>query len=59
MHCIGELMLASARCPGFSTSLSTVCRAWATAAIIRSDPMTMMRSTSGSRISAFPSFPRP
>ena len=44
MHCIGELIEAIARWPGLRYGASTVCRAAPTAAIIRSEPMAMMRS---------------
>jgi NADPH-dependent glutamate synthase beta subunit-like oxidoreductase len=46
MHCIGELMLPRARCFFLRYGASASCRARATAAIILSEPMAMMRSTS-------------
>ena len=47
MHCIGELMLPMPRCRGSSIGRSTPRLASCTAAIIRSDPIAMMRRTSG------------
>ena len=45
MHCIGELMLAMPTWSGFRCGASTPWRAAFTAAIMRSDPIAMMRST--------------
>ena len=45
MHCIGELMLAMATCPARRYGASTPWRAAFTAAIMRSEPMAMMRET--------------
>ena len=57
MHCIGELIDAMPTWSGRRNGASTVFRARATAAIIRSEPMTMIRSTSESGIAISPSRP--
>src|SRR5262249_5975135 len=59
MHCIGELMEASALCPGLRCGASIPCRAWEPAAIMPSEPMAITRSTSPSGIGASPSAPDP
>ena len=58
MHCIGELIEPIARCAGLRYGASTPCRARATAAIILSEPMAMMRSPSASAIGCAPRSPR-
>ena len=49
MHCIGELIEPIAACAGLRYGASTPCRARATAAIMRSEPIAMMRSHVGER----------
>src|ERR1051326_276686 len=44
MHCIGLLIEPIATCSSFRKSFNTLCLAWATAAIMRSEPIAMMRS---------------
>ena len=57
MHCIGELMLAMAMWSGRRCGASTPWRAAFTAAIMRSEPMAMMRDTVLIGTSGVPSSP--
>ena len=57
MHCIGELIDPTARCFRERYGASTECRADATAAIILSEPIAMMRSHSRSGTACAPSAP--
>ncbi len=57
MHCIGELMLAMPTWPGLRYGASTPWRAAFTAAIMRSDPMAMIRDTLDSGTRSSPSSP--
>ena len=59
MHCIGELMLAMAICLGLSIGASTPWRAAPTAAIMRSEPMAIIRDTSFKLMAGVPSAPEP
>jgi len=57
MHCIGLLMEPIARCVGFRYRCRTPCRAAATAAIIWSEPMAMIRSVALNAIAWAPRAP--
>src|SRR6185436_4490427 len=48
MHCMGELMEPMAKCRGFRCGLRTSWRAFATPAIMRSEPIAIRRSASSS-----------
>ncbi len=59
MHCIGELIEPMPMCRGERYGARTPWRARATAAIMRSEPMAINRSTSERRMGALPRAPEP